>query len=101
MSQRPDWQKEVKNNKKNQTLIKLGWIKRTKTLVEENNLKKRIQKAQKKDKRVAKAVKELKKARIKILRNKEWTIEEEVVIKNRQIYILEEKLRGRSDMAIS
>jgi len=40
-------------------------------LVEENNLRKRIQKAQKKDKRVAKAVKELKKARIKILRNKE------------------------------
>jgi len=67
LSRRPDWQKGVKNNNENQILIKLEWIKRTETLVKENNLKDRIKKVQK----VVKAVKELKKAGIKILRNEE------------------------------
>jgi len=71
LSQRLDWQKRIENNNKDQTLIKLGWIKRTETLVKKNNLRKKIQKAQKKDERVVKTVKKLKKAKMKILRNKE------------------------------
>jgi len=52
-------------------LIKLDWIKRTEILVEENNLRKRIQKVQEGDERVVKVVEELKKAGIKTLRNEE------------------------------
>jgi len=52
-------------------LIELGWIKRTKTLVEENNLRKRIQKVQEKDEKVVKTVEKLKKAGMKMLRDKE------------------------------
>ena len=73
----------MENNNRDQTLIKLGWIKRTKILVEENDLRKRIQKVQEEDKRVVKAVEELKKARMRMLRDKEQTIEKGVVIKEK------------------
>jgi len=52
-------------------LIKQKWIKRTEALVEESNLRDRIRKAQEGDKRVVKTVEELKKAGIKILKDKE------------------------------
>jgi len=70
-SWRPDWQEGVENNNKNQTLIKPGWIKQTETLVEENNLREKIKKAQEEDKKVVKVVKELKKAEMKTLRDEE------------------------------
>ena len=62
-------------------LIKQGWIKRTEALVEEGNLRDRIRKAQEEDKRVVKTVEKLKKAGIKILKDKEQTIKEGVVMK--------------------
>jgi len=60
----------MENNNQDQMLIKPEWIKRTDTLVEENNLRKKIKKVQRKDKKVVKTVEELKKAEIKILRDK-------------------------------
>lgn len=39
LSQRLDQQKGMENNNKNQILIKLRWLKRTKTLVKENNMR--------------------------------------------------------------
>ena len=56
LNRRPDWQERVENDNKDQTLIKPRWIKRTETLVEENNLRNRIRKAQKEDERVVKVV---------------------------------------------
>jgi len=76
-------------------LIKPEWIKRTETLVEENNLRDRIRRVQEGDEKVVKAVEKLKKAEIKTLRDKEWTIEKGVVIKEGQIYVPEKKLRGK------
>ena len=67
LSQRPDWQKRIENDNEDQILMKPGWIKRTEILIEEGNLRKRIQKIQEGDKRVVKAVEELKKAEIKSL----------------------------------
>ena len=46
-------------------------MKRIETLVEENELKKKIKKAQGRDKKVVKAVEELKKAEMKMLRDEE------------------------------
>jgi len=43
---------------------------------------------------VVKAVEELKKAGVKILRDKEWEIEDRVVLKEGRIYVLEGELRG-------
>ena len=64
LSRRPDWQKGVENNNEDRTLIKLEWIQkevrqREEILIEEEGLKERIKKIQKKNKRVVKAVEEL------------------------------------------
>ena len=63
-------------------------------LVEEENLKKRIERMQEGDERVVKAVEELKKAGIKTLKDKEWEIEKGLVMKEERIYVLEGELRG-------
>lgn len=52
-------------------LIKLGWVKRAEMLVEEGDLRERIKRTQKRDKRVVKAMEELEKAGIKSLKDKE------------------------------
>jgi len=63
-------------------------------LVEEEDLRERIKRAQEGDERVVKAVEELKKAGIKTLKDEEWEIEERLVMKEGRIYILERELRG-------
>jgi len=63
-------------------------------VIEEGELRERIKKAQKENKKVVKAVEELKKARVKMLRDKEWEIEDGVVLKEGRIYVLEGELRG-------
>ena len=71
LSKRLDWQERVENNNEDQILIKPGWIKKTETLVEEDNLREKIRKVQKKNKKMVRAVEELKKTEMKILKNKE------------------------------
>jgi len=61
----------VENNNKDRTLIKLEWIREVEMLVEDGSLREKIKKAQKGDKKVVKAVEELKKVGIKSLRDKE------------------------------
>jgi len=61
----------VERDNKDQKLIKPEWVRGAKTLVKEGNLKERIKRAQEEDKKVVKAVEELKKAGIKTLRDKE------------------------------
>ena len=65
LSRRPDWQEGIENDNKDRTLIKPEWIQKKvrreeKMLIEEENLKEKIRKAQKGDKRVVKTVEELK-----------------------------------------
>ena len=50
-------------------------------IIEEGNLKERIRRAQKGDKKVVKAVEELKRAGIKTLKDEEWKIEDGLVMK--------------------
>ena len=71
LSRRLDWQERVERDNKDQTLIKPEWIRGVETLVEERNLKERIKRAQKEDKKAVKAVKELKRAGIKTLKDEE------------------------------
>jgi len=58
-------------------------------LIEEESLKERIKKVQKKDERVVKVVEELKRSGVKMLKEKEWSIEEGLILKEDQIYVLE------------
>ena len=50
-------------------------------MIEEENIKEKIRKAQEGDKRVVKAVEELKWSEMKTLKNEEWSIKEELVLK--------------------
>ena len=84
----------MKRDNEDQTLIKLKWIREIETIVEEGDLRERIKRAQERDGRVVKAVEELKKAGVKTLRDKEWEIDNRVVLKEGRIYVPEGELRG-------
>ena len=93
LSRRPDWQEGVERDNEDQKLIKPEWIRGVEMLVEEENLRERIRKAQEGDERIVKAVEELKRAGIKALKDEEWEIEDGIVLKKERIYVLEEDLR--------
>ena len=75
-------------------LVKKKWLRQAEeTLVEEDDLRERIREAQEKDKRVVKAVEELKRLGIKLIKDEEWSIEDGLVLKEERIYMLEGTLR--------
>ena len=84
----------MEKDNEDQTLIRPEWVRGVETAIEEGDLRKRIKKAQEGDKKVVKAVEELKKAGVKMLRDEEWEIEDGIVLKEGRIYILEGELRG-------
>ena len=84
----------MEKDNEDQKLIKPEWIRGAKTMIEEGDLKERIKRAQKGDERVVKVVEELKRAGIKTLKDKEWEIEDGIVMKERRIYVPEGELRG-------
>ena len=84
----------MEKDNEDQKLIKPEWIREAEMLIEERNLKERIKKAQKGDKKVVKVVEELKRAEIKTLKDEEWEIEDGIVMKEGRIYVPEEELRG-------
>jgi len=94
LSRRPDWQKGVEKDNKDQKLIKPEWIRGVEMIIEEENLKERIKRAQEGNERIVKVVEELKRAGIKTLKNEEWEIEDGIVMKEEKIYVPEKELRG-------
>ena len=61
----------MENNNKNRTLIRLKWIRRVETLVEDRSLREKIKKVQKGNEKVIKAIEELKRVGMKNLKDKE------------------------------
>jgi len=61
----------VEKNNEDQKLIKPEWIRGAETMVEEEDLKERIKRAQEGDKKVVEAVEELKRTEIKTLKDEE------------------------------
>ena len=98
LSRRVDWAEKVERDNENQVMLKKEWleVRVMEKLVEELEKKivKRIKEARDKDEEVIKVVEEMKKAGVKTLRNEEWQIEEELVLKEGKVYVLkDEKLR--------
>ena len=98
LSRRVDWAEGVERDNKNQVMLKKEWLKvrAMEQLVEgpEKEIVKRIKKARDKDEEVIKVVEEMKKAGVKTLRDEEWQIEEELVLKEGKVYVpKDEKLR--------
>jgi len=84
----------VEKDNEDQTLIRPEWVRGVEMIIEEGDLRKRIKKAQEGDEKVVKAIEELKKAGVKMLRDEEWEIEDGVVLKEGRIYVSERELRG-------
>jgi len=61
----------VERDNEDQKLIKPKWVRGAEMLVEEEDLKKRIKRAQEDNEKVVKAIEELKKTGIKMLKDKE------------------------------
>jgi len=93
LSRRPNWQEGVEKDNEDKKLIKPEWIRGAETMVEKEDLKEKIKKAQEGDERVVKAVEELKRAGIKTLKDEEWEIEDRIVMKKGKIYVPEGELR--------
>ena len=98
LSKRVDWAERVERDNENQVMLKKEWleIRAMKQLVKGlgEEIVKKIKEARDKDEEVIKVVKEMKKVEVKMLRNEEWQVEEELVLKEVRVYIpKDEKLR--------
>ena len=71
LSRRPNWQKGVERDNKDQKLIKPEWIRGAEMMMQEEDLRERIKKAQEGDEKIVKAVEELKRTWIKALKDEE------------------------------
>ena len=98
LSRRVDWAKRVERDNENQVMLKKEWVevRVMEQLAEglEEDIVKKIKEARDKNEEVIKAVEKIKKAGVKTLRNKEWQIEEGLVLKEGKVYVLkDEKLK--------
>ena len=95
LSRRVDWAEGVERDNENQVMLKREWIevRAMKQLVEEpeEEIVKKIKEVRDKDEEVIKAVEEMKKVGVKTLRDEEWKIEEELVLKKGRVYIPKNK----------
>ena len=97
LSRRVDWAEGVERDNENQVMLKKEWLEiRAMEQVEGPGEKivKKIKEARDKDEEVIKAVEEMKKVGVKMLRNEEWQVEEGLVLKEGRVYVpKDEKLR--------
>jgi len=98
LSRRVDWAERVERDNENQVMLKKKWLKiramdRKQWLLEgvEEDIIEKIKKSEARDNEVIKAVEEMKKAGVKMLRNKEWQIEEDLVLKEGKVYVPRDK----------
>ena len=101
LSRRLDQAEGIERDKKNQGMLKKNWLeiramKKGQLLIEgpKEDIIEKIKKSEVRDNKVIKAVEEMKKAEVKILRNEKWQVEDKLVLKKEKVYVLrDEKLR--------
>jgi len=82
----------VKRDNKDKTLVKPEWlevrkIEKVKIIVEEVNLLEKVKQLKIKDNEVIKAIKEMKWAGVRMLRDKEWKKVDGIIYKEGKVYI--------------
>ena len=92
LNRRLDWEVGVERDNKNEILVKPEQlkVKRTKKIeiiVEEVDLLEKVRQSKVKDNKIVKAVKEIKQAKVKMLRDKEQREVNDVMYKEGKIYI--------------
>jgi len=94
LSRRLDWKVGVEKDNENQVFIKDNWICSLQEVVIEGpkvELLEKIKKARSKDKDVVRVVEKMKKTKVKEIRENEWKIKGELVLKERKMYMLKDK----------
>jgi len=97
LGRRADWKVGIDKDNENQIIIKDHWIRNMYEVVVEGpevDLLEKIKKARSKDKNVIRVVEEMKKAGVRELREDEWKLEEDLILKEGKVYVpKDEKLR--------
>jgi len=98
LSRRLDWKVGVDRENENQIFIKDNWVYNLQKVIIEGpevELLEKIKKARSKDKEIVRIVEDIKKVKVKKLREEEWKIEGELVLKEGKVYVLkDEELRA-------
>ena len=100
LSRRPDWQEGVGKENKDKMLVERKWLESKRAQVEEIVIKgvdilDKIRKSKVVNDEIVKVVEEMKKANVKVLRNKEWREENELMLKDKKVYVpKDEELRA-------
>ena len=88
LSKRPDWRKRIERDNKDRTLVKTEWLRKAGTeevLIEGVDLLKKVRESKAKDDEVIKAVEEMKRAGVKMLRDEEWREEDGLMLKEGKV----------------
>ena len=98
LSRRSDWKVGVEKDNENQVFIEDNWICSLQEVVIEGpevELLEKIKKAKSKNEDVVRVVEEMKKTKVKEIRENEWKIEGKLVLKEGKVYVLkDEELRA-------
>jgi len=98
LSRRPDWRKGVEKDNEDRTLVKAEWLRKAgieEVLIEGVDLLKKVKESKAKDDQVVKAVEEMKRAGVKMLRDEEWREEDGLMLKEGKVYVpKDEELRA-------
>ena len=100
LSRRPDQEVGVEKDNEDETLVKLEWLKVRKTkkvevIVEGVNLLEKVRWLKVKDNKVVKAVKEMKQAGVKILRDEKQREVDSIIYKEGKVYVPVEGYEGQ------
>ena len=99
LSRRPDWEVGVEKDNEDKTLVKPEWLEVRKTeaveiIVDGVDLLEKVRKSKVKDNEVVKAVEEMKRTGVKMLRDEEWREVDSIMYKEGKVYVpKDEKLR--------
>ena len=100
LSRRPDWEVGVERDNENKTLVKpeqleVRRMEKIEIIVEGVDLLKEVKQSKVKDNEVVKIVEEIKQAGVKMLRDEEWREVDDIMYKERKVYIpKDDKLRA-------
>ena len=100
LSRRPDWEIGVEKDNEDEKLIKPEWLKVRRSeaveiIVDGVDLLEAVRKSKVKDDEVVKAVEEMKRAGIRMLRDEEWREVDSIMYKEGKVYVpKDEKLRA-------
>jgi len=83
----------MERDNENRVLVKKEWLEvratqMTEVVIKRVDLLEEIRKSDAKDDEVIKVVKEMKKVKIKMLRDKEWRKENSLMLRDRKVYML-------------